>query len=210
MLITRRRMLGRSIAALALLVLAGCGSSARTSVTQVWKAPVRSAPTKSIVVFAVHMDEANRRALEDAYVAALAKHDVAAQPSYAIFPGEPPPREKAQEVVTKAGVDGILVSKLRSVREKQTSVPSSAGGGFWSGYYGSGWAAAGPSYLTTDEIVSVDTTLWDARSGDRLLFAISTDTTNPSAGKAFVASVVKSVVSALEKQEIVSPKRESE
>ncbi|NVL73424.1 hypothetical protein HWN77_28115, partial [Escherichia coli] len=82
MSITRRHALGRSIAAVALVLVAGCGSSARTSVTQVWKAPVGIAPMKSIVVFAAHLDEANRRTLEDAYVTELAKHDVAAKQSY--------------------------------------------------------------------------------------------------------------------------------
>jgi hypothetical protein len=207
MLITRRRALGCSIAALAFVLHAGCGST-RTSVTQVWKAPVATAPMKSVAVFAAHMDEANRRALEDAYVAALAQHDVTAKQSYTIFAGDPPPAEQARDTLKKAGVEGILVSRLRSVREQQTYVPGYYGGDFWSGYYGPGWGTWSPGYLVTDEIVSVDTTLWDARTGDQLIFAITTDTTNPAAGKDFVQSVVKTVVSALDKQRLIPPKRQ--
>lgn len=190
------------------MLVAGCGSSARTSVTQVWKAPVGIAPMKSIVVFAAHLDEANRRTLEDAYVTELAKHDVAAKQSYTIFPGEPPPRDEAREVLRKAGLEGILVSTLRSVKEKQTYVPGYYQGDFWSGYYGPGWGTWSPGYVFTDEIVNVDTTLWDTRTGDQLVFAITTETTNPSSGKDFVPSVVHTVVSALDKQRLIPPKRQ--
>jgi hypothetical protein len=206
MVITRRAALGRPIAALALVLLAGCGASARTSVTQVWSAPVSGAPMKSVMVFAAHMDEANRRTLEDAYVTALAQHEVTAKQSYTFFPGEPPPREQAREVLKKAGIEGVLVSTLRGVREKQTYL-SGYEGGLWSGYYGPSGGTSSPGYLISDEVVSVDTTLWDARTGDQLVFTITTTTTNPSSGKNFVPSVTDAVVPALENQKLIPPKR---
>jgi hypothetical protein len=163
-----------------------------------------------MVIFAAHMDEANRRALEDAYVAALAQRGVTAKQSYTIFPGEPPPRDQARAVLKQAGLDGILVSRLRSIREEQTYVPGYYDeGGFWGGYYGPGWATWSPGYLVTDEIVDVDTTLWDTRSGDQLVFAVTTRTVNPSSGKNFVPSVVNTVVSSLDKQAFLPPKRVS-
>jgi hypothetical protein len=207
---TYRRALARGVAAFAVVLVVGCGSSARTSVTQLWKAPVARPPMKSIVVFAAHMDEANRRALEDAYVAALALREVTAKPSYAIFPGDPPQRDQAREVLKKAGLDGILVSTLRSVRERQTYVPGyNDEGGFWAGYYGPGWATWSPGYTVTDEIVDVDTTLWDTRYGDQLAFAVTTRTTNPSSGKSYIPSVVNAVASSLDKEGFLPPKRVS-
>jgi hypothetical protein len=198
MLITRRHVIGCSIAAL----LAGCGG-AQTSVTEVWKAPIAAAPMKNMIVFGAHLDEANRRALEDAYVAALSEHGVAAKPSYTMFPGEPPPRDQAREAVKNAGFDGILVSRLRSVREKQTYVPGYREDGFWGGYYGPGWGYWSPGYVVTDEIVNFDTTLWDTRSGDQLVFALTTKTTNPSSGTDFVQSLTKTVIKALEAQNLL-------
>ena len=184
------------------VLLASCAST-QTSVTQLWKAPIVAAPMRSVIVFGANLDEANRRALEDAYVRALSAHGVDAKPSYALFPGEPPPREQAQEAVKKAGFDGILVSRLRSVREKQTYQPGDYGGGFWSGYYGSGWGYWSPGYVQTDELVAYDTTLWDARASDKLDFALTTQTKNPSSDKDSVRSLTKTVVKALEDHKLL-------
>ncbi len=198
MLINRRQALGSAIVA---AVLVACGTE--TSVTQLWKAPIAAPPLRSVIVFAANLDEANRRSLEDAYVAALSAHGVVARPSYSLFPGEPPPREEAQKAVKNAGVDGILVSRLRSVREKQTYVQGDYGGGFWSGYYGSGWGYWSPGYVQTDELVAFDTTLWDARIGDKLEFALTTQTKNPSSDRDSVHSLTKTVVKALQEQNLL-------
>jgi hypothetical protein len=199
MLINRRQALGSAIVA---AVLVACGGT-QTSVTQLWKAPIAAPPMKSVIVFAANLDEANRRALEDAYVTALSAHGIIARPSYSLFPGEPPAREAAQRAVENAGVDGILVSRLRSVREKQTYVNGDYGGGFWSGYYGSGWGYWSPGYVQTDELVAFDTTLWDARIGDKLEFALTTQTKNPASDRDSVQSLTKTVVKALEDQKLL-------
>jgi hypothetical protein len=204
---TRRDVLGCSIAALASMLVVGCGG-ARTSVTQVWKAPIAAAPLKSVIIFATHMDEANRRVVEDGYVAALAKRDLVARQSYTLFPGEPPPRDQAREVVRNAGFEGIVVSRLRSVREKETYYAGLYSGGFWSAYYAPGWGYYSPGYVASDEVVSFDTTLWDARSGDQLVFAVTTETLNPSSGRDFVQSLTKTVLSALDAQRLLPPRRE--
>jgi hypothetical protein len=210
MIVSARRQVLRVIAApllaLSLSLLASCGGPT-TSVTQVWQAPWAPPPMKSMIVFAARMDEANRRALEDELVAALGTHEVTAKPSYLLFPGEPPDRDRAREAVKGAGFDGILVATMKSVREKQTYVPGTYGGGFWASYYGSGWSAYTPGYVVTDEVVSFETTLWDTRAEDKLAFATFTETTNPSAGQKFVRSLTDSVVEALDTARLVAPRR---
>jgi len=198
MLFTRRQALGSAFIA----VLAACGGT-QTSVTQLWKAPIVAAPMKSMIVFGANLDEANRRALEDAYATALSARGVDAKPSYLLFPGEPPEREAAQQAIKNAGFDGILVSRLRGIRERQTYVPGDYGAGFWSGYYGSGWGYWSPGYVQTDELVAYDTTLWDARIGDKLEFALTTQTKNPSSDKDSVQSLTKTVVKALGEQKLL-------
>jgi hypothetical protein len=192
--------------ALLFAVVASC-SGPKTSVTQVWQATVSPAPMKRVLVFAAKMDEANRRALEDSLVAELAKHDVAARPSYELFPGEPPEPDKAREAVKNAGFDGILVAHLKSVREKQTYVSGAYGGPFWTSYYGSGWGSYSPGYVVTDEVVRFETTLWDTRADDKLAWAMSSETTNPSAGRDFVRSLTKAVIGGLEKARVIPPSR---
>jgi len=191
------------IAVLALVLLASCGGGPKTSVTQVWKAPWSPPPMKSIIVFATHMDETSRRSVEDGLVASLAKHDTKVKPSYVFFPADPPEREQARAIVKEAGFDGILVTALKSVKEKQTYVPGSYGGGFWSSYYDRGWTSYTPGYVITDEIVVFETTLWDTRAADKLAFSMLTETPNPSAGPAFVKSVSRAVEAQLERTGLI-------
>lgn len=205
MALVTRRMVLRGAAAVTVALAAGC-SGVRTSVTQVWQAPVPvAAPMKSMIVFGARMDEANRRSLEDAFVAELAKRGVHAMPSYTVFPGAPPDQEKARAKVNELGLEGILVMTLKNVSERSTYVPSYSGS-FWSAYYGPGWWG-GPGYVMTDEIVTFESTLWDARAEDKLVWAALTKTTNPSSGKSYVGSLVKAVIPKLEGTHFIPPKR---
>lgn len=199
---TRRHAL-RWIAALALaLGLVGACGGPETSVTQTWKA-TWAPPMKTVLVFGARMDEANRRALEDSFVAGLRSHGVVAKPSYEVFPGQPPEREKAREIVKAAGFEGLLVASLRNVREKTTYVPGSYHGGFWSSYYGPGWGYWDPGYVLTDKFVDWEMTLWDARAEDRLAWTATLETNNPSAGGEFVKSVTGTTLGLLEKQGLI-------
>ena len=191
----------------ALALVAGEGCRPNTSVTQIWRSPLARAPMTKLIVFGAKMDEANRRALEDGFVAELAKRGVGALPSYSVFPGDPPEHEKAQAIVAENGFDGILVATLRSVRESQRYVPGHAGP-FWSGYYGPGWgyAYSTPGYLVTDKTVTCETTLWDTRAQDQLVWAGLTETDNPGNGSGFVSSLTRAVLGHLDGAGFVPPK----
>ena len=184
---TRRHVLC-GVGSLAIAFVAGCGGPS-TSVTQVWNAPLAAPPMRKIVVFAARTDEANRRALEDKLVAELAKRGVAA--------------------VQGRGFDGILVATLKNVRERLSYVPGTYSGGFWNDYYyGPGWTSWSPGYVRTDEIVNFETTLWDARAEDKLVWAALTKTVNPSSGRDFVKSLTDAVLPPLEKAGRIPPKPE--
>lgn len=184
----------------ALIVGAGavaCGPPT-TSLTQVWQAETPRTPFGSMLVFAVRMDEANRRVLEDTFVADLQRRGVRAAPSYVLFPGELPPMDAARRQVSEAHYEGILVLKLRGVRDETRYVPTATG--FWSGYYG-GWGYYGsPGSVVTDETVIFETTLWDLRAEDRLLWTARTETLNPTNGTDFAISLKRAVNPELTKQ----------
>ena len=197
---------------LATTLITGCAT--RTSVTQTWSAPAASTPLMGkVLVVGAKMAQADRRSLEDGMVVVLAKHGVAAEPSYTIFPGDPPPRDAAQATVKKAGFDGILAFTVRSVREEAHWQPSPNAtfwyGGGWNGYdaYGPGWNGmyGAPGYVVTDEAVTCEAALWDARADDKLVWTASTRTLNPSSGAAFVKSVSRAVVPALAKAHFIAP-----
>jgi hypothetical protein len=197
-------------AALAAMVALGtttaCGGPA-TSVTQVWKAPVTpTVPMRSLIVFGTNMSEANRRVVEDTFAASLNQRGVHGVQSYRFFQGELPTREQARDATRAAGIDGILVMSLQGVREKHTYVPGFYSGDFWGGYYGTGWGSYTPGYVATDEIVHLETTLWDPRARDALVWSAVTETTNPDSGSDFATSVAKKVVPEMERAHFLPPK----
>jgi hypothetical protein len=202
----QRVLLPLSAAAFLLALGAGCGGP-QTSVTQVWKAEVAS-PMRSVLVFGVGMDDTNRRAIEDAMAAELSKRHVAVKPSYELFPGTPSDRDAARKLVTQAGFEGVLVATQRKVTEKTTVLPGTYYGGFWNNYYGQApWIDYDPGYVLTDEVVTFETTLWDERAGDRLVWSADLQTTNPSAGRKFATSLTESVMSKLEEGGLVPKPR---
>jgi hypothetical protein len=194
-----------ALVAIGASALSGCAT--KTSVTQLWSAPLSpSQPQmRKIVVMATHMDEANRRALEDSLSANLSGHGVEAIPSYKLFPGKLPEREQAQQAIKSSEADGILAANLKGVQEKLTWVPGYYGGGFWAGYYGWGMGGYYDSYVYTDEYVNVETTLWDLRQGDAVVWSALTNTKNPTSGTALVRSIADKVVPSIAQAGFIPP-----
>jgi hypothetical protein len=186
------------------LAIAACGT--QTSTTSEWSATVpASGALKSIIVFGVNMEAANRRVLEDQVTTRLNEEGVTAKPSYEILP-EKTGRVEARAAVQSAGYDGLLVLRLRGVKETQEFVPGNFGGGFWNGYYGGGGWYGGGGYVATDETVKFENTLWDARANGKLLWFSTTSTLNPTSSKDFAAALAKTVVPELEKKGFVPKK----
>lgn len=195
-------------AALAAALSVACG--AQTSTTQLWQARDYAAPPmRNVIVFGGGMSEPERRSLEDHVASELADHGVAASPSYQLFP-ELPDTQRARAEVQRRGYDGALVSTLRSVRERQSYAPGYYhGGGFWGGYYGPGWGLGWRSdYVVSDEIVDVETSLWDLRTQDgTLVWSATTQTTNPSSNDDLIRSLTDTVLPKITEAGLIPPKR---
>ncbi|MBX3226762.1 MAG: hypothetical protein KIT84_38915 [Labilithrix sp.] len=191
--------------ALMLALGVGCGAP-KTSVTEVWQAPSPVTPRmKTLLVFGVRVDEPNRRAIEDTFVADLSRYGVKAAQSYVLFPGELPPIDRARAMVNEQHYEGILVLKMRGVHEESRYVPGSYGG-FWHGYYG-GWGYYGtPGYVVTDKTVIFEATLWDLRNDDKLVWTARTETLNPSSGSEFATSLTRGVNPALVRAGFLPPR----
>lgn len=200
-----RRMALWGLVAMTFGATVACGPP-KTSVTQVWQATTPRAPFRSVLVFAVKLDEANRRVLEDTFAADLERYGVRAAPSYSLFPGELPPIDEARAQVSAEQYEGILVLKLRGIRDEARYVPGSTG--FWHGYYG-GWGYYGQSagYIVTDERVTFETTVWDLRQEDLLLWTAQTETLNPDSGTEFAISLKRAIDPTLARTGLIPPRR---
>ena len=62
--------------------------------------------------------------------------------------------------------------------------------GYWDGYYAYGWTAAyAPGYLSTETTVAIETLVYDLEQ-NVLLWAGTSETTNPGDREAFIAELV--------------------
>lgn len=87
--------------------MCGCTSS---RLVDIWNDPVRQVlPLSKVLVIAVRKDATKRRIWEDAFSSELAKHCVAATPSYSLFFDVPPDTTQVLEAVSQNGFDGIMV-----------------------------------------------------------------------------------------------------
>jgi hypothetical protein len=194
---------------LATVVLAAACAT-KTSTTQLWQAE-GYAPrfVENVLVFGGRMAEPMRRSLEDEVAKELADRGTRATPSYKLFP-QLPQRDIAQPEVRRLGFDAAIVATLSSIRERQTFVPGHYHyGGFWGAYYGPGWGMTtwSPGYVVTDELVNVDTTLWDLRTEPgNLVWTTSTTTRNPTSTSDFVESFAGEVAENLERARLVRQK----
>jgi hypothetical protein len=160
---------------------------------------------RKVVIVAMGMDEANRRVLEDTFFVALNAHGVEAVRSYELFRGNIPQRELAEKAVHDIGADGVLTAAFKGTEQVRTLVPY----GLWGGYSWGSWGAYGPAYydayVYTDKVLSLETTLWDGRQQDRVVWAALTNTTNPSTGTDFVDSVTEKVIPRLAAEHLIPP-----
>jgi hypothetical protein len=204
MLSKLRSYAGIAVAMGAVTLASGACSTPTTMMDQ-WRDPTYAAgPMRNMLIVGGKMEPTNRRTVEDAFVTALAKRGVHATPSYEMFPGALPSKDEARNAVLKQGIDGVLVANERGIKETTTIVPGAYNSGFWGGYYG-GWGTYSPGYLQTDAYVKFETSVWDANQG-KLVWSAVTETENPTSGKDFLKSLLKSVLPAMTTAGILPPK----
>lgn len=180
----------------AVVVSAAC--STPTTLSNVWRDPNYSAaPMRKVLVVGRVNEETNRRALEDSYASALASHGVQAMQSYRVFPDVHADREVVRKHIDAEGYDGALVTTFKGIHTQTIIDPGTS----FYGYYGTGWGG----YVYTDQIVNVETTLWDPHTG-KLVWSASSDTDNPSSSNDAISSIVTKVVSTLTDERLIPPK----
>jgi hypothetical protein len=203
----RRRRLAWLVAFL-LALLESCASTSLVS-SQRDRAYV-GPPLKQLIVMGVSSDQRVRKAFEDEFVAKLKAAGVSAQPSYPLIPDTSSvDKAQLQEVVEKAGADGILAARLVQVETTSTGLQAfnfqDRSAGFYA-YYSSyspepiglsdSTLAGGPNPITIHfDLYSVAGSQL-AWAGDAATFP-STDVQQVTAGLAYT------VIPALKKQKLI-------
>jgi hypothetical protein len=103
----KQLLVGRPLCCLFVL-MAGCSSS---ELVDIWSDSTFQPPSlQKILVIAVGKNAVQRRIWEDAFSVELARHDVAATPSYRLFPDSAPDTDHVAQIVRTDSFDGVLIT----------------------------------------------------------------------------------------------------
>jgi hypothetical protein len=193
----------------ALICVAAC--AATTTLTSTWKAPdVQTITPAGQSVAAVFMSrhEAERRAGEEALAADLTNMGARGIPAYTIVPNGP--QMSAEDVRAKlkdAGVNAVVVMRVVGKDQRVTYTPGYVASGPYGGfgpYWGYGWGTVySPGYLQSDTLVSVETLLYGLKS-DKLMWASTSRTENPSDIAGLVNEVAYATANAMVKEGLLA------
>ena len=196
----------RSMIVLVGLALLGVGSCAATDFKSTWKDP-QAGPVelqgKRMATFAVSKNQGMARAAEDAMASALAKQGVQAIPGYQLAPGGETDTAVLKEKLQAANIDAAVVMRVVGRREEVDYVPTGPTYGSFYGYWDYGWGAVGePGYLTTDEIVSVETLVYSVPE-NKLIWAGVSETFDPGKVDKVTKEIMKEATKEMKKDGLI-------
>jgi len=200
----------RALAALP-LALAACAGG--TKFVNTWKAP-DGAPLSVkqgdlVIAMVISKEETLRRSGEDFLSDELRQRGLRPIPSFTLIPTEKVgDREGAAAAIQESGAAALFVLRPLAVNKEQTYVPPSYMGAgpysAWGPYYGYGWGAAySPGYVVTDTVVRVETLVFDLRQ-NKLLWAGTSETTNPERLDLFMKDLVKAASAQMRRAGVIS------
>ncbi|HEY8206617.1 MAG TPA: hypothetical protein VIG99_03980, partial [Myxococcaceae bacterium] len=168
-----------------------------THVTSSWKDPsAAQANLQKVLVVAMVPQETVRRNLEQEMVARLQQRGVQAVPSNQfIQEGSSITRDGVKQVVENNGFDAVLVTQYLGTQRELEYYPGTYYDYF--GYYSPMVYDSG--YVRETTTVKLESRLFDAKEGGRLLWSAATSTVDPSSAEKAIPTVAQKIVEKLEK-----------
>jgi hypothetical protein len=205
----------RSFVALACLLM-GCASS---SFNSTWANPT-AAPvdlTGKRVLAVVHVrEDGRRRASEDLLAAEITKRGGVGVASYTMFPSTAAEQDTAAAVARarQDGIDGVVLMRFTGTEQSVTVTKNAPPVWINDPYYRRPWGAWRRGWGTvyesetvrTDTKVLVETRVYSIAQ-ERLLWAGTSETLNPSKSDDVIRSLAEAVSSQLKKAGILSASR---
>ena len=153
-------------------------------------------PMKKMLVLGARLGEGDRRAIEGGFATGLRERGVDARPAFELFPVPPQSREQARATLTANGYDGLLIVALAKVEDEQCGALGAENGAPCMHDRG--------GYMVSDRYVTIESTLWDLRGNDEIVWAAGTETVNPSDRKQLAESVSHVIVPELERAQFIA------
>lgn len=152
------------------LVLGACST---VSVTNQWRDPSWAGPPASnVVVVGISRSDTMRRVFEDTFAQQLQAAGVQAAASYTQIPPGNGGAVRLRDLVKGSGAQAVLVTRVQRVQQKVSVTPSGPYYGGFYGWYGGAWAST-PD-INQYEVVTLETSVWDARS-EKLVWTVTTE-----------------------------------
>jgi hypothetical protein len=144
-----------------LLALVGCAS---ISVSNQWKDPNWAGPPAgNVLVVGITKSETLRRLFEDRFVQQLQSAGLTAAASYAQIPSGAASNAQLVDLIKSTGAQAVLATRVERVDRRVDITPTGpAYGGFY-GWYGAAWAST--PMVTQYDVVTLETSVWDVKSG---------------------------------------------
>ena len=158
---------------------------------------------------------AYRHIWEDAFIDELAKHNVAAMPSYRLFPDAVPDTNQFIQIVQSNGFDGILVYRrlLPETKKKYKQGFEMSENNMVYDRYSKRFVVS--YFIDTDYAAHVDSQkvdiraidVWTTRNEGQMIWRAKSKTPEPNAIQEVRPEIVKLVMSELTRHGIIVPER---
>ena len=195
-----------------LILMGGCSSS---KLTDVWSDPaVQSTSMHWVLVISVSKNSEQRRTWEDGFADELAKHNIAATPSYRLFPDGIPDSNQIMSIMRSHGFDGVLVTLwippdtrtqyLQGYVTKKQDMEYYRSTDRFATYYRD-IEHAGNINAQKIGFPSID--LWTTKYQGELIWSASSKTSAANSTQAVRPEIVDHVISELTQRGIIAPDR---
>jgi hypothetical protein len=204
------RLLRHAVPALVLALATVSPAASGTKIVSSWKSPDLGNETfagKKVAALVMSSDESLRISAEEALARELTARGARGVAAYRVVPREElTDAAKARGWFERASVDGVVVLRIVSADKERVESPvvwtTPYYSSFWN-YYGYGWTAVyAPVSVRENTIVVIETLVYSVPR-DMLLWAGTSQTTNPAGAGKVVHDLTGAVVKEMKKQGLV-------
>jgi len=208
---------GRAVRALATVaIVAGFGFAAQgcstgATLTNTWSDPnYTGGKLTKVYVVSILKTEGARRTSEDIVAGEFNKRGATAVPSYQAFPDSVPSANVLQAYLHDNGYNGVIVNHLAGKDQRSYYVPPTStmvamptyGG--WYGWYGGVYSSYySPGYTETEQVYTLDTSVWAVGNPGKLIWSGTTEITDPKSASEAAKNVGMLIMPKLEKAGII-------
>jgi hypothetical protein len=181
---------------ISLFIMTSC---ATTTLTHVWKDDGYVGQISNVLVMGVIKQPAKKRFFEDEFVNQLKAQGISAVASYRLFPSD------------RMIEDEEILAKMneRDIDALETYVPGTVQYAppyphrRWHGYYADSYRAVyTPGYSITDEVVIIESNLYDAKS-EGLIWSAMSETFVEGSRDSLVKEFIKKIIGSLSEKNLI-------